>query len=821
MGKALDSRKARIPAGNLQWLPQAVFGSVCLLVIGIFAWSAEPGFSELKNAQAKDSYYNLLVQGFRAGQLNLKQEAPAGLARLADPYDPSVNGPYIADVSDMSYYKGKLYLYFGVTPALVLLWPYTTLTGHYLTDKESVVIFYGAGFLTAAGLLYSVWRRYFPESRFWAPASGVLALGLAAGTLDVSLWCDVYEVAISCGFAFIMLALAAVWRALHEPVRKGRPLLLASLAYGLAIGSRPSLLFGAVVLLIPVAHAYRSAMEPGRRRQTVWLLAAAVGPLMLVGLALMLYNKLRFDSPLEFGWHYQLGAGYQPDTARQFSLHYFWFNFRFYFLEGMRWSSHFPFLQTVLPQPFPAGYFGTGKSYGGIALVYFPLVWLALAAPLIWKGRPATEVSILRWFVAAVMALFVVCAATVCLFLSASTRYGLDFFPALMLLAVMGIFGLERALAKRLVWRRISRGCWCLLVACTVLFNLLVIVEAHAEANYYAGNYLVRQGRPDEALERFYTALSFEPESAAFHAGLGSAYYRKKQLDQAIVEFQKAFEIAPEFTDVAEAHNDLGYSLLQKGRVNEAIPQFQKTLELEPDFAETHNTLGDCFLQIGNADAALIEYQKAVQARPDLADAQNNLGFALFREGRPKDAIVHFQKAVEIQPDFAEARYNLGLSFIQAGQTDEAIVQYRKVIDLQPRFFRAYNDLGKAYCQKGMAGKAIASYENAIDLEPRFISAQVNLAWMLATWPEQSVRDGAKAVALAERANQFANPSDSKILRTLAAAYAETGRFSDAEMAAKQALALAEAQSNQQLINALQTEIGLYHTNTPCRVTGD
>jgi len=92
---------------------------------------------------------------------------------------------------------------------------------------------------------------------------------------------------------------------------------------------------------------------------------------------------------------------------------------------------------------------------------------------------------------------------------------------------------------------------------------------------------------------------------------------------------------------------------------------------------------------------------------------------------------------------------------------------------------------------------------------------------MLATWPEQSVRDGAKAVALAERANQFANPSDSKILRTLAAAYAETGRFSDAEMAAKQALALAEAQSNQQLINALQTEIGLYHTNTPCRVTGD
>ena len=116
---------------------------------------------------------------------------------------------------------------------------------------------------------------------------------------------------MSCGFAFTMLALAAIWCALHEPKRQVLWLLLASLAYGLAIGSRPSLLFGIIILLMPVAQAWRAATEPGSRRRVGLLLVAAVGPVMLIGLGLMLYNTLRFDNPFEFGWHYQLTGSYQ------------------------------------------------------------------------------------------------------------------------------------------------------------------------------------------------------------------------------------------------------------------------------------------------------------------------------------------------------------------------------------------------------------------------------------------------------------------------------------------------------------------------------
>ena len=715
MTRRLGFEKASASKSDIQWKHHATFGVVCALVIGIFAWSAGTGFLELSSPHVEDSYYNLLVQGFRAGQLNVKREAPPGLTQLADPYDPALNASYIWDKRylsyDMSYYREKLYLYFGVTPALVLFWPYVAFTGHYLSHKDAVVIFYALGFLVAAGLLRAVWRRYFPEVSVWVATAGILALGLATGTPEVLSSCDVYQVAMSCGFAFTMLALAAIWCALHEPKRKVLWLVLASLAYGLAIGSRPSLLFGVIILLMPVAQAWRAAIEPSSRRRVGLLLVAAVGPVMLIGLGLMLYNTLRFDSPFEFGWHYQLAIGYHSNTAQQFSLHYLWFNFLFYFLEPMRWCGHFPFLQAVQLSPLPSGYYGTGEPYSGI-LGNYPLVWLALAAPLVWRGRPVEVVSVLRWFVATVFLLFVICALTICLFFYASSRYELDFLPALMLLAVIGIFGLERALVGSPVWRRIVRWGWCLLLAYSVVFNLLASVEAHAAANYFLGNSLLDLGRMDEAIIQYQEALALQPNSATFH-------------------------------------DDLGNALCQKGRMDEAIVQYQKVLEIKPDFAEAHNSLG----------------------------------YSLFRIGR----------------------------------MDEAIVHYRKAIELQPGLVQAYNNLGYAFYKKKMAAEAMTYYQKAIELQPQFIPAQISLAWMLATWPEPLVRNGGKAVALAEQADRFSKDKDPLVLRTLAAAYAEAGRFPEAVLTAKQALALAMTQSNTRLTKALQTEIGLYQTNSPCR----
>jgi len=764
---------------DMRWIGHVVFGMVCALVIGIFAWLAEPeAHLGLNNPPAEDSAYNLLVQGFRAGQLNLKRDPPPGFAQLPDPYHLAPDSTSMKELTDLSYYRGKLYLYFGVTPAVVLFWPYAALTGHYLPDTEAEVIFFALGLITAAGLLRAIWRRYFPEASVWVATVCLLSFVLGIQKV-LSVWCNIYEVAIVSGFAFTMLAIAAIWCALHEPKRQVWWLLLASLAYGLAVGSRPSLLFGAIILLMPVAQTWRAATGERSGQRIGLLLAAAVGPAMLIGFGLMLYNFMRFGSPFEFGWHYQLNGAYQI-TAQQFSLRYLWFNVRFYFLEPTHWSGHYPFLRAVPVPPLPSGHYGLVDTYGGI-LTNYPLMWLALAAPLACRARPSEAVSGLRWFVASAFLLCVTCALTLCLFFAASIRYDLDFLLELMLLANIGIFGLERALMDRPVWRRVARGSWCLLLAYSVVFNLSASIESFAEAKRLIGNALLNQGQVDESIVQYQKSLALWPESAIAHVGLGNALVEKQRLDEAILQFQKALTLQPELPDACVY---LGNAYLQKGRVNEAIPQFQKALEMKPDFAEAHNLLG----------------------------------YSLLRVGRVKEAIPQFQQALEIKPDFAAARNNLGGSLLQIGQVDEAIAQFQKALENQ-QSYSAYYSLGRAFYLKKMSAEAITNYQKAIELQPRFVPAQRDLAWLLATWPEPSVRDGGEAVVLAEEANRLAEGKDPQVLRALAAAYAEAGRFPQAVATARQALELASAQSNAGLTNELKLEIGLYQTNVPCRST--
>jgi len=134
---------------------------MCALVLGVYAYAAHSGYFVSSSLNPADEYYNLLAQAFRAGQVNLNVDVPPDFARLSDPYDPAAHAPY--PVLDMSYYKGKFYLYFGVTPALVAFWPYLILTGNYLLQKTAAVFFCFVGFATSAGLVWALWRRYFAE----------------------------------------------------------------------------------------------------------------------------------------------------------------------------------------------------------------------------------------------------------------------------------------------------------------------------------------------------------------------------------------------------------------------------------------------------------------------------------------------------------------------------------------------------------------------------------------------------------------------------------------------------------------------------------
>lgn len=423
-------------------------------VVWLYFWIARPAVSQLLgNHSAKTAYYNRLSDGFLAGHLHLAGDPPPELAKLKNAYDPVENAPY--RLHDATYYRGKYYLYFGVTPALVLFLPYTLVTGEYLWHRQAVAIFGAAGFLVSVGLLVAIRRRYFPRAGPATMGFAVLALGMVNTVPIVLRRPDVWEVPITCAACFVMLALAALWRALHAPGRRFAWTAAASLAYGLALGARPPILFGAVVLLAPAAYVWWR--ERADRRTVARLVTAAVLPVAAVGVALLWYNWLRFDDPLQFGQKYQL-AGVDNTRVRFFSPEYFWYHLRLYLWEPVRWSTYFPFVVGIDVPPPPPGQLGVESMFG--ALTNTPFVWLGLAA--FWLGRRLPPAAApLRWTLGAAALFTVVCGLTVCLFGGACNRYFVDFLPPWVLVSAVGLLALEGRLVQVSRWGRLPvRAAW-------------------------------------------------------------------------------------------------------------------------------------------------------------------------------------------------------------------------------------------------------------------------------------------------------------------------------------------------------------------------
>ena len=177
-----------------------------------------------------------------------------------------------------------------------------------------------------------------------------------------------------------------------------------------------------------------------------------------------------------------------------------------------------------------------------------------------------------------------------------------------------------------------------------------------------------------------------------------------------------------------------------------------------------------------------------------------------------------WQATLARNPDSWLAHNNLGTALRQKGRVDEAITHYQEALQIMPDNESVHFNLARAFYQKGKVDQAIAQFQLALQIEPADMEAQNNLAWCLATCPQASLRNGDKAVQLARRANELAGGKNPVILGTLAAAFAEAGRFGDAVETAQRALHLAEAQSNTRLAGQLQFELKLYQAGSPFHI---
>jgi tetratricopeptide (TPR) repeat protein len=197
--------------------------------------------------------------------------------------------------------------------------------------------------------------------------------------------------------------------------------------------------------------------------------------------------------------------------------------------------------------------------------------------------------------------------------------------------------------------------------------------------------------------------------------------------------------------------------------------------------------------------------------------AEQNLGQAIHEKGNVEEAMVHFQNALRIDPSQASVHSALGVALLEIGRADQSLTSLRRALEIDPNDADAHYNFGNTLLQLGRAREAVAQYRRALEINRDDIEAQNNLAWVLATCPDAAVRNGIQAVAIAERANSLTMGKSPVISATLAAAYAEAGRFADAVKAAERAHQLALAEGNQSRANSIRAQIELYQTASAFR----
>ena len=303
--------------------------------------------------------------------------------------------------------------------------------------------------------------------------------------------------------------------------------------------------------------------------------------------------------------------------------------------------------------------------------------------------------------------------------------------------------------------------------------------------------------------------LASARDNALTRFTLGDALDRQGRTKEAMDQYSEALRLNPDYVD---AHNNLGLALVRQGKITEAIVEYREALRTDPDYLDAHINLGLALAQQDRIAEAMSEYHEALRINPDDAGAHNNLGAALARQGRMAEAIAEYQNALQLNPAFSEAHYNLGAALARHGQLDAAVAEYREALRINPNYADAHNNLGLVLAQHGQVGEAIIHIQKALEIEPSSLSHQNNLAWMLATAPQPSLRDGPKALELALKANQATGGNNPNILQTLAAAYAQSGQFSDAVKTARRALAIPQTESNPARAAELNREVTLYQS---------
>jgi len=378
------------------------------------------------------------------------------------------------------------------------------------------------------------------------------------------------------------------------------------------------------------------------------------------------------------------------------------------------------------------------------------------------------------------------------------------------------------------------------------------------------GNIFLEQNRLQDAMESFRAALEIDENNPAAHYGLGQVAVSRRSYSEAVDHFEKTLAQVPGANRVhyslAMAYRGLGDAkkvqahLAQQGPVGvrvldplvdglqdlikgervhlsrgklafeaqryaEAAGEFRKAVAAKPDSVTARMNLGAALTQLGDLQGAAEQFEEALRIEPGKVNAHYNLAVVLASQNKHGETIIHLHSALNVDPNDLNARFLLASELVKSGRLDEALVEFSRVVQADPNNEGALLEQAKLLHRKGQFKQALDGLEKGHAQYPQKGRTAVMLAYLLAASPQFELRNGVRALDLAQRIYKATSALQHGAL--VAMALAEIGRCSEAAEWQRRMIIAAEQESNTDLLPKLRARLKLYEEVQSCRPAGE
>lgn len=337
---------------------------------------------------------------------------------------------------------------------------------------------------------------------------------------------------------------------------------------------------------------------------------------------------------------------------------------------------------------------------------------------------------------------------------------------------------------------------------------------------------LIGERRYAEAREVCARMLTAQPHIADVHILLGDMAYEEGRPQEAVQSYREFLRLddAEDTQQISsnrvKAHYNLANVLVELGEREAGLREYERALAINPNHLDARHNFGLTLAEIGRLEGAIEQFRAALAIKPAAVDIRLDLCQALTLSGRPAEADRQLTLALQMGIDSAPLALRIGDIFMAQGRAEEAVEQYQAAARIAPQYPEAQYKLAHGFLALGRTSDAIQTYRRALSRFPDWFALANELAWILATHHDSRYRDGHEALRIGQNLCQAADNREPMYLETLAAAYAELGRFGEALRFEQMAFDRAQATgAGTRMIQAMQERIDLYRQGRPMRTS--